>query len=210
MKLKYGLDDRPPFLETLAYGLQWLALTIPALVIIGQVVAGVHFAEIQEQILYLQKLCFITGLLLIAQVLWGHGMPLVIGPSTVLLIGILSSQGSSLDSIYSAIFLGGVVLAVLAYSGLFSLVQGLFTPRVVVVILLLIAFTMSPTIMKLIIGDGTVPLIYNILFTGGSLSAGDDLDELGYFDLDDLPDLAFPTDRKVLEMLRQYLSGVIL
>jgi xanthine/uracil permease len=161
MKLKYGLDDRPPFLETLAYGLQWLALTIPALVIIGQVVAGVHFAEIQEQILYLQKLCFITGLLLIAQVLWGHGMPLVIGPSTVLLIGILSSQGSSLDSIYSAIFLGGVVLAVLAYSG----VQGLFTPRVVVVILLLIAFTMSPTIMKLIIGDGTVPLIYNILFT---------------------------------------------
>jgi xanthine/uracil permease len=149
MKLKYGLDDRPPFLETLAYGLQWLALTIPALVIIGQVVAGVHFAEIQEQILYLQKLCFITGLLLIAQVLWGHGMPLVIGPSTVLLIGILSSQGSSLDSIYSAIFLGGVVLAVLAYSGLFSLVQGLFTPRVVVVILLLIAFTMSPTIMKL-------------------------------------------------------------
>lgn len=128
MKLKYGLDDRPPFLETLAYGLQWLALTIPALVIIGQVVAGVHFAEIQEQILYLQKLCFITGLLLIAQVLWGHGMPLVIGPSTVLLIGILSSQGSSLDSIYSAIFLGGVVLAVLAYSGLFSLVQGLLPP----------------------------------------------------------------------------------
>ncbi|NLO21974.1 MAG: purine/pyrimidine permease [Syntrophomonadaceae bacterium] len=166
MKLKYGLDDRPPSLEMLAYGLQWLALTIPALVIIGQVVAGVQFGNVHEQIVYLQKLCFITGVLLIAQILWGHGMPLVIGPSTVLLIGILASQGSSLDSIYSAIFLGGLVLAVLAYSGLFSLVQGLFTPRVVVVILLLIAFTMAPTIMNLVIArDSSVPLIYNILFT---------------------------------------------
>ncbi len=171
MKLKYGLDDRPPFLETLAYGLQWLALTIPALIIIGQVVAGVQFDQVQEQVLYLQKLCFITGVLLIAQIWWGHGLPLVIGPSTVLLIGILASQGSSLDSIYSAIFLGGLILAVLAYSGLFSLVQGLFTPRVVVVILLLIAFTMAPTIMNLIIArDSSIPLIYNILFTLGIVS----------------------------------------
>jgi 8-oxo-dGTP diphosphatase len=56
----------------------------------------------------------------------------------------------------------------------------------------------------------SVGIWFWVRITGGSLSAGDDLDELGYFDLDDLPDLAFPTDRKVLEMLRQYLSGVIL
>ena len=39
--------------------------------------------------------------------------------------------------------------------------------------------------------------------TGGKLEAGDDLCEVQYFSLDDLPpDLAFPTDRLVLDQLR--------
>jgi hypothetical protein len=39
---------------------------------------------------------------------------------------------------------------------------------------------------------------------GGSLHAADDLDDVDYFPLDALPDnLAFPTDRLVLEQLRQ-------
>lgn len=39
--------------------------------------------------------------------------------------------------------------------------------------------------------------------TGGQLAAGDDVSEVGFFDLDDLPEpLAFPTDRLVLEQLR--------
>ncbi len=165
MKFKYGLDDRPPAWEMLAYGLQWLALTIPALVIIGQVIAGVQFTNLQDQVLYLQKLTFATGTLLIIQVLWGHRLPLVIGPATVLLIGILASQTSSLASIYSAIFLGGLALAVLSFSGLFSYLQGLFSPRVVVVILLLIAFTMAPTIRDLVMArDSSVPVIYNLSF----------------------------------------------
>jgi 8-oxo-dGTP diphosphatase len=38
---------------------------------------------------------------------------------------------------------------------------------------------------------------------GGHLAAGDDLDEVRFFDLDDLPaNLAFPTDRMVLEALK--------
>ncbi|KUG03931.1 xanthine permease [hydrocarbon metagenome] len=165
MKLKYKLEDRPPALEMLAYGLQWLALTVPALVIIGQVIAGVQFDNIHDHVLYLQKLTFATGLLLIIQVLWGHRLPLVIGPATVLLVGILASQASTFDSVYSAIFLGGLSLAVLSFSGLFSYVHGLFTPRVVVVILLLIAFTMAPTIMNLVMArESSVPVIYNLSF----------------------------------------------
>jgi 8-oxo-dGTP diphosphatase len=37
---------------------------------------------------------------------------------------------------------------------------------------------------------------------GGELKAGDDLDRVDYFRLDELPDLAFPTDALVLEALR--------
>ncbi len=43
--------------------------------------------------------------------------------------------------------------------------------------------------------------------TGGSLAAGDDLLEVGFFPLDTLPTpLAFPTDRLVLEQLRRDLG----
>ncbi len=37
----------------------------------------------------------------------------------------------------------------------------------------------------------------------GTPVAGDDLDMVGYFALDNVPPLAFPTDRTVIEMLRQ-------
>lgn len=36
----------------------------------------------------------------------------------------------------------------------------------------------------------------------GELQAGDDAAAVGFFDLNDLPDLAFPTDRVVLESIR--------
>ena len=38
---------------------------------------------------------------------------------------------------------------------------------------------------------------------GGELRAGDDLNEVGFFEYDELPELAFPTDRLVLEQLKQ-------
>jgi 8-oxo-dGTP diphosphatase len=37
---------------------------------------------------------------------------------------------------------------------------------------------------------------------GGALRAGDDADGVAYFSLDDLPDLAFPTDEALLARLR--------
>jgi 8-oxo-dGTP diphosphatase len=49
----------------------------------------------------------------------------------------------------------------------------------------------------------TVGIWFEGTVTGGAAVAGDDLDEVGFFDLDRLPDpLAFPTDRLVLDRLR--------
>jgi ADP-ribose pyrophosphatase YjhB (NUDIX family) len=50
----------------------------------------------------------------------------------------------------------------------------------------------------------TVGIWFQGRVTGGSLEAGDDLNLVQYFPLDDLPaELAFPTDRLVLDQLRK-------
>lgn len=48
----------------------------------------------------------------------------------------------------------------------------------------------------------TVGIWFKAEVTGGELRAQADLDQVGYFALDDLPPLAFPTDAKVIEVLR--------
>lgn len=150
-KLKYHLDERPPLASTLLYGLQWLAVSLPAVIIIGKLVAELHFSDPGAQVIYMQKLFFITGLSLLLQLFYGHRLPLIIGPATVLLVGILTSQGCTIDTIYTSIMVGGAALALLGITGLFASLEKLFTTRVVATILILIAFTLAPTILQLIV-----------------------------------------------------------
>lgn len=167
MEFKYQLEDKPEAKENLLYGLQWLAVSLPAIIIIGKILGASSGNPVLE-IIYLQKLFVLTGVAIIMQIFWGHRLPLVIGPATVLLIGILTSQGSSPAAIYSSIALSGLLLTLLAISGLFGYLRLLFTPRVVAVILLLVAFTLTPTIMQLISNnEGASPglhLSYALLF----------------------------------------------
>jgi len=48
----------------------------------------------------------------------------------------------------------------------------------------------------------TVGVWFRGTVTGGEAVAGDDADDLGFFPLDDLPELAFETDRALMEKLR--------
>ena len=148
MDLKYQIEDKLAWKESLLYGLQWLAISLPAVVTIGKVLGGAGSPA--AEVLYLQKLLAVTGAILVIQILWGHRLPIVIGPATVLLIGILASAGSSSAAIYTSLAVGGLLLALLAVTGLFGRLQSLFTPRVVAVILLLVAFTLTPTILNLL------------------------------------------------------------
>ena len=99
-KLEYGLDDIPTFSELMLLGMQWLAIIIPIVIIVGKIVAGLHFTAPAAQTIYIQKIFFITGLALLAQLLWGHRLPLITGPATILLVGIVSSQGSGINAVY--------------------------------------------------------------------------------------------------------------
>ena len=172
MRLKYGLDERPPAKEMVLFGLQWFAVTIPVIVTIGKITAGFHFAAPEAEVAYLQRLSFVMAVALFTQVVAGHRLPLIIGPSTVLLIGIISSREYGLGPVYTSITIGGLLLALLSITGLFARLKSLFTTRVVAVVLLLIAFTLTPTVLNLITSPlvGSGPSV-NLLFSAGLVTA---------------------------------------
>jgi xanthine/uracil permease len=91
------------------------------------------------------------------------------GPASVLLVGIVASEGSSIDAIYSSIMVGGLVLAILSMTGLFGYLRTLFTPRVIATTLILIAFTLTPMITNLITNtthgvSGFLNLVFALIF----------------------------------------------
>ena len=155
MQLRYSLDQRPPFVHTLLYGLQWLVIAIPNVVTIGMLAKLQFGDDVQMQTSYLQSVYFVLGLTMLAQTFWGHRLPLVVGPAAVLIVGILSATASSgFNAIYTAVAIGGATLLLLSVSGLLSKVTRIFTPRVIVVILGLIAMTLAPVIVSLLFGEG--------------------------------------------------------
>lgn len=152
--MKYGPEDKPGLASLLLYGLQWWVVSLPSVVIMGVVVSRMHYTTLPEQIVYMQKLFGLMGIATVAQVLFGHRLPLVIGPASTLLVGIIAAQASSIAAIYTAIITGGALVWLTAACGLLHRLRFFFTPRIVAVILILIAFTLSPTILKLVAGTG--------------------------------------------------------
>lgn len=151
MNLKYGIDSRPSVGPLLLYGLQWFVLAIAVVVTSLFIAVG----SPAERVLYAQKVFALMGVATIIQALWGHRMPIVVGPAAVLLVGIitaLASQGEAVNTnkIYTAVMVGGVFVTVLAAARVLSHLQRIFTPRIVIVILMLIAITLGPTIKNLI------------------------------------------------------------
>ena len=87
---------------------------------------------------------------LLAQLFLGHRMPLIIGPSSILLVGIIAGTGYPAGTVYTSILCGGLILVTVSLTRLLGYLKKLFTPRVVAVVLILIAFTLAPTVLHLI------------------------------------------------------------
>lgn len=162
--MKYDPDEKLKTSAVILYGLQWFVVTIPAIITMGLILGKIHFgSDPQAQSFYMQKLFFISGITLLIQVLYGHKLPLVIGPASVLLIGILSSLPASFSAIYTAIMIGGIFITLISIFGLLKYFQKIFTSRVVIVIMLLIPLTLGPTIIKLIFNN-EIPTTSSLIF----------------------------------------------
>jgi Xanthine/uracil permeases len=150
--MKYNVDDKLGTKDLILYGLQWFSVILPTLIIISGVTSALHTDSLSLQLFYSQKIFIIAGITLIIQILFGHKLPVLSGPASVLLIGILGSHNASLEAIYTAIAIGGLFVASLSYGKFFHFLQQVFTTRVVIVILLLVALTMQPLIIRLSVG----------------------------------------------------------
>jgi len=64
MQFEYGLDQRVPFLKSFVLGVQWAALIISTVIILGKVVGDLHFGAPLGRIIYLQKLLFLNAVTL--------------------------------------------------------------------------------------------------------------------------------------------------
>lgn len=167
MNLKYNIEDRLPAGQMILYALQWFILAVAVVATSVFVAQG----SPAEKLLYSQKLFAVMGVAGLIQVVWGHKLPIVVGPASVLLVGVLSSlsAGAGVNAIYSSIAVGGVLVALISIGGAMRKIQRLFTPRIVVVILMLIAFTLSPVIKGLVFpavaheGEHLFGLIFTIV-----------------------------------------------
>ena len=148
MSLKYNVDDRLPAGQLMMYAVQWFVLCIAVVSTSVFVAQG----SPEEKLFFSQRLFAVIGLTGFLQVVVGHRLPIVVGPAAVLLVGVMASLAAKADTlaIYSSIAIGGALVGLLTIGGLMRRVQRVFTPRIVVVILMLIATTLAPTITGLV------------------------------------------------------------
>lgn len=130
--------------------MQWLVVLVPGLLVVGDLVAMAWGLEPVGRIAFLQRLLVLIGFVQMAQVLFGHRMPGLAGPSSVLLVGIISTVGSGPASVYGAMAIGGGVMALLGFTGLAARLGKLYTPPVLASTLMLIAINLAPAMQGMI------------------------------------------------------------
>lgn len=163
--MRYGLSDRPPWGITLLGGLQWVGFVVAANAMVPLVV-GDAFAFGPAQVAALtQRLLLSIGLVSLAQVWWGHRLPISEGVSYVwmgvfvALAGVARAAGqdplSLLPKLEGGLIAAGAGLAAVAGLGLAGRLQRLFTPTVVATYLLLLPIQFSGPFLRSMLGLGT-------------------------------------------------------
>jgi len=148
----YSLDECPPLWRTLIYGLQWALIMFPALVIIASIAAEVLNLSVEERVSFFQKILLLSGGFTFLQTMIGHRYPLQEGPATALLLTFVVLAPQGLGAIQGGLLFGGLVLLAVGSFRWMRRLGSYFTPNVVGVILMLIAFTLVPFLLPRLIG----------------------------------------------------------
>lgn len=148
----YGIDDRPPLRHALLYGLQWAVIIFPALIVVTHLSSRALQLGGAQEIRYFQLVLLTSGLMTVLQCVAGHRYPLLDGPSTALLLTFVTLAPHGIHAIQGGTVVGGVLLVALVLWGKLPKVIEIATPNVVGVILMLIAFTLLPFLIRSMTG----------------------------------------------------------
>jgi uracil permease len=148
----YGLDDVPPFWQTLIYGAQWALIMAPALVIVASIASEALQLAPEARVAFFQKTLLLSGGFTFLQATVGHRYPIQEGPAVALLLTLVVLAPQGLAVVQGGFLCGGLLLFAAGRLGWMARIAALFTPNVVGVILMLIAFTMVPFLLPRIAG----------------------------------------------------------
>jgi uracil permease len=126
----------------------------PGLVIVAAIAAKALNLSAEGEVAFFQKILLVSGTFTVWQTLAGHKYPLQEGPATALLLTFITIAPHGLAAIKGGFLFGGLILFALSRLRWLRYITAYFTPNVVGVILLLIAFTLLPHLLPLLIGVG--------------------------------------------------------
>jgi xanthine/uracil permease len=151
----FELNENPPIFKNLLYGLQWVLIAIPNVMIFSALCSKALGFHPSDQIIFSQRLLIATGLTTILQSLKGHRYPILEGPSSALLLSFIILAPQGLSVIEGGLIFGSLLLVATGQFRWFNRFSPLFTPNVVGVILILVAFTLLPFLYPMLIGMNT-------------------------------------------------------
>ncbi|MGB9803292.1 uracil-xanthine permease family protein [Desulfofundulus sp.] len=163
-QLLYDLHENPPAGRTLVYALQWLIFTLANTAVVPLVVGRALGLDQPGVAALAQRTLFFSGLASLLQVLFGHRLPVMEGPSGmwwgvfITLASLAPGLGKPLAVLRSDLELGvlvaGVVLVLVGSSRLVGSALSLFTPAVTGSVLILLGLQLSGTFVRGMLGVG--------------------------------------------------------
>lgn len=148
----YDIDESPPIRLGLLYGFQWAVIMFPALIVVTNLSCQALQTDASGSIRFFQLVLLTSGLQTCCQCLWGHRYPLLDGPSTALLLTFVTLAPYGIQTIQGGTVMGSAVLVGLVLSGKLGRAIAWATPNVVGVILMLIAFSLLPHLLRSLVG----------------------------------------------------------
>ncbi len=148
----YKLNETPPFFKSVAYGLQWVMISIPSVVVFSTICSTALGLDPAAQVSFSQRLLIATGLITLLQSLKGHCYPILEGPSSALLLSFVVLAPAGLSAIEGGLIVGGLLLIVVSLFKWFKWLSPFFGQNIVGVILMLVSSTLVPFVSPLLIG----------------------------------------------------------
>lgn len=154
--LLYGIEDRPKKLwESLFYGYQHTLVDISPFIVPLAVASAIGMSA-GDQSQFINLCLFSMGLATLIQTTIGNRLPIIQGPSTIL-IGVITSIGAQMGAavMWGAIFVGGILEAIIGISGSLKYIRKLFPPAVSGVVVIGIGLSLGQVAVMLAVGDGS-------------------------------------------------------